>query len=183
MVTNTPDVVTSRTRDPIPTYNPPRLAQALLITTLLSIAGLIATSIMGFMASPQHVATHILVALVTVVTGLFSQSMTLFFFIGTGKQLKDKTQGGPDADAVRKATRALTMRVSPAATYAMALLMVTFIMGGGVASGRTPHWLHISLSAATVVMYGRAYWVQLRAMMENAGLMEQYLRDENPGTP
>jgi hypothetical protein len=133
---------------------------------------------MGFMASPQHVATHILVALVTVVTGLFSQSMTLFFFIGTGKQLKDKTQGGPDADAVRKATRALTMRVSPAATYAMVLLMITFIMGGGVASGRTPHWLHIILSAATVAMYGRAYWVQLRAMMENAGLMEKYLRDD-----
>jgi hypothetical protein len=154
------------------------MAQALLITTLLSIAGLIATSIMGFMASPQHVATHILVALVTVVTGLFSQSMTLFFFIGTGKQLKDKTQGGPDEAAVRKATRALTMRVSPAATYAMAVLMVTFIMGGGVASGKTPRWLHLGLSIASVAMYGRAYWMQLQAMMENASLMEKYLRDE-----
>ncbi|MEA2235304.1 MAG: hypothetical protein QOC81_28 [Thermoanaerobaculia bacterium] len=153
------------------------MAQALLITTLLSIAGLTATSIMGFMASPQHVATHIIVALVTVVTGLFSQSMTLFFFIGTGKQLKDKTEGGPDAEVVRKATRALTMRVSPAATYAMVLLMITFIMGGGVASGKTPHWLHITLSIATLAMYGRAYWVELRAMMENAGLMEKYLRE------
>ncbi len=154
------------------------MAQALLITTLLSIAGLLATSIMGYMASPQHVATHILVALVTVVIGLFSQSMTLFFFIGMGKQLKDKTQGGPDEDAVRKATRAMTMRVSPVATYAMVLLMITFIMGGGVATGKTPHWLHISLSIATVAMYGRAYWVELHAMMENATLMEKYLRDE-----
>jgi hypothetical protein len=104
--------------------------------------------------------------------------MTLFFFIGTGKQLKDKTQGGPDADAVRKATRAMTMRVSPAATYAMVLLMITFIMGGGVASGKTPHWLHISLSIATIAMYCRAYWVELHAMMENASLMEKHLRDE-----
>jgi hypothetical protein len=154
------------------------LAQFLLITTLLSIAGLIGTSIVGYVASPGHIAQHIFWALATVILGLFSQSMTLFFFIGTGKQLKDKTQGGPDADAVRKATRALTMRVSPAATYAMVLLMITFIMGGGVASGRTPHWLHISLSIATVAMYGRAYWVELQAMMENAGLMEKYLRDE-----
>jgi hypothetical protein len=154
------------------------MAQALLITTLLSIAGLVATSIMGFMASPQHVATHIFVALVTVVAGLFSQSMTLFFFIGTGKQLKDSTQGGPDEAAVRKTTRALTMRVSPAATYAMALLMITFIMGGGVASGKTPLWLHLGLSIASVAMYGRAYWVQLKAMIESASLMEKYLRDE-----
>jgi len=102
----------------------------------------------------------------------------MFFFIGTGKQLKDKTQGGPDEAAIRKATRAMTMRVSPVATYAMALLMITFIMGGGVASGKTPLWLHLSLSIASVAMYGRAYWVQLQAMTENANLMEKYLREE-----
>ena len=33
--------------------------------------------------------------------------------------------------------------------YAMAALMVTFIMGGGVARGKTPHWLHIALFAAS----------------------------------
>jgi hypothetical protein len=26
-------------------------------------------------------------------------------------------------------------------------------------------------------MYGRAYWVQLQAMMESASLMEKYLQD------
>ena len=62
-----------------------RMAQALLITTLLTIAGLIATMVMGFRATPAHVADHIIMALVTVVIGLFSQSMTMFFFIGTGR--------------------------------------------------------------------------------------------------
>ena len=62
--------------------------------------------------------------------------------------------------------------------YSMAALMVTFIMGGGVASGKTPHWPHITLFAASAAMYGRAYWFQLHAMMENAALMEKYLRDD-----
>src|SRR6476661_5684059 len=125
------------------------MAQFLLVTTLLSIAGLIATGVAGFMASPGHHAQHILFALATVVTGLFSQSMTMFFFIGTGKQLKDRTKGGGDENAVRSATRALTMKVSPVATYAMAVIMVTFIMGGGVAGGKTPRWLHNTLAAAS----------------------------------
>src|SRR5207248_8205271 len=130
----------------------------LLITTLLSIAGLIATSIGGFLVTPGHVAQHIFYALVTVVVGLFSQSMTMFFFIGTGRQLKDKT-GGSDAEAaVKQATRAMAMKVTPAATYAMAILMVTFIMGGGVGSGSTPRWLHLTLSAASILLYLRAYW-------------------------
>src|SRR5438445_7914148 len=103
------------------------MAQFLLITTLLTIAGLIATGIFGFLATPHSAATHTLLALATVVIGLFSQSMTMFFFIGTGKQLKEKTAGGAEELRVRQATRALTMKVSPAATYAAVVLMITFI--------------------------------------------------------
>jgi hypothetical protein len=153
------------------------MAQFLLITTLLSIAGLIATSVAGFLASPGHYAQHIFLALGTVVIGLFSQSMTMFFFIGTGKQLKDKARGGKNEAEVRQATRALAMRVSPAATFAMAVLMVTFIMGGGVSTGKTPRWLHLTLSAATIAFYARAYWVEIQAMERNARLMKQYLSD------
>jgi hypothetical protein len=150
------------------------MAQFLLVTTLLSIAGLIATSALGFLSSPGHVARHIFFALATVVLGLFSQSMTMFFFIGTGKEIKEAAAN--DAEVVRR-TKTFKAGVFPIATYAMAALMVTFIMGGGVASGRTPHWLHLGLTAVSVALYGRAYWVQLKAMMENAELMEKYLSD------
>jgi len=59
------------------------VAQFLLITTLLSIAGLIATSVAGFVAAPVITRSTFSCA-GTVVIGLFSQSMTMFFFIGTG---------------------------------------------------------------------------------------------------
>ncbi len=154
------------------------MAQFLLVTTLLSIAGLIGTSVVGFAASPGHIAHHIFWSLATVILGLFSQSMTMFFFIGTGKEIKDAAKND---DAVVRRTKVFKAKVFPIATYAMAVLMVTFIMGGGVASGKTPHWLHLTLVIASIAMYCRAYWVQLHAMIENASLMEQYLRDENPG--
>ena len=115
------------------------MAQFLLITTLLSLAGLVATIVMGFLVSPGHVAQHIFFALATTIVGLFSQSMTMFFFIGTGKEIKEKANN--DAGVVQK-TRAFKSRVFPAAMWAIAALMVTFIMGGGVASGKTPRWLH-----------------------------------------
>ena len=151
------------------------MAQFLLITTLLSIAGLIATSVAGFIAAPGHYAQHIFLALGTAVIGLFSQSMTMFFFIGTGKQLKDKVKGAADEADVKQSTRALAMRVSPAATYAMAMLMVTFIMGGGVSTGKTPVWLHLSEVVATILLYARAYWIEIQAMQKNADLMDTYL--------
>ncbi|HWW59941.1 MAG TPA: hypothetical protein VN181_01110 [Thermoanaerobaculia bacterium] len=151
------------------------MAQFLLITTLFTIAGLIATMVMGFRADAAHVASHILFALVTVIVGLFSQSMTMFFFIGTGKELKDKSD--KDADVLQK-TRDFKSKVFPAAMWAMAAIMVTFIMGGGVGIGRTPIWLHDALAFASLLMFARAYWIEIRAMDENARLMERYLRDE-----
>lgn len=150
------------------------MAQFLLITTLLSIAGLIGTGVVGFMAAPGHAAHHIFWALGTVILGLFSQSMTMFFFIGTGKEIKDAAKND---EAVVQRTKDFKNRVFPTAMYAMLVLMVTFIMGGGVASGKTPHWLHLSLFIASLAMYCRAYWLQLQAMVENASLMEKYLRD------
>jgi len=151
------------------------MAQALLISTLLTIAGLIATIVMGFQASPAHVANHITVALVTVVIGLFSQSMTMFFFIGTGKELKDASD--QNSDVVQR-TRAFKNRVFPAAMWAMAAIMITFITGGGVGQGKTPIWLHDALAVVTMFLYARAYVIEIRVMNENATLMERYLREE-----
>lgn len=151
------------------------MAQALLISTLVTIAGLIVSIVMGFRASPAHVADHITIALVTVVAGLFSQSMTMFFFIGTGKELKDASK--QDSSIVAQ-TRAFKNRVFPSAMWAMATIMVTFITGGGVGSGKTPVWLHDALAALSIFMYARAYVIQIRAMNENATLMEQYLKEE-----
>lgn len=141
---------------------------------MLTIAGLIVTIVMGFRASPAHAADHIITAIVTVVIGLFSQSMTMFFFIGTGKELKDASQ--QDAQVVQR-TRAFKSRVFPAAMWAMAAIMVTFIMGGGVGQGKTPVWLHDAMAALSVVLYARAYVIDIRAMNENATLMERYLRE------
>src|SRR5436190_3345709 len=150
------------------------MAQFLTSTALLPLAGLIATGIVGFIAAPGHYAQHIFFALGTVVLGLFSQSMTMFFFIGTGREMKEAAS--QDAEVVRR-TKAFKAKVFPAATYAMLVLMVTFIMGGGVAGGKTPRWLHLALSIASVAMYARAYWLQLQAMLENASLMERYLKE------
>src|SRR5438093_294540 len=111
------------------------MAQFLLLTTLLSIAGLIATSIAGFLAAPGHDAQHIFFALATVVLGLFSQSMTMFFFIGTGKEIKEKAGGD---DIVVQRTKQFKARVFPAATYAMLVLMVTTVLTSPRLGGRWP---------------------------------------------
>src|ERR671929_80632 len=140
-------------------------ARAMPRITSVITGGFIATIVAGFRASLVHASTHILIALATVIVGLFAQSMTMFFLIGMGKEIKEAS--GQNAEVVRR-TRAHKAKVFPAATYAIAALMVTFIMGGGVRSGKTPVWLHLTLALASLAMLGRAYYIELRAMEDNA---------------
>ena len=153
------------------------MAAFLLITTLMTIAGLVVTMVAGYLAAPGHVAQHIFFALATVIVGLFSQSMTMFFFIGTGKEIKDKVKGAAEESIVVQRTRSFKTSVFPSAMWAMTAIMVTFIMGGGVGSGKTPVWLHLTMSIITILLFGRAYWMQIRAMTENSELMGRYLRE------
>lgn len=154
------------------------MAQFLLISTLFSIAGIIATMIGGYLATPgAGVGNHILMALLSTIVGLFSQSMTMFFFIGTGKEIKQKAKGQRDEAAVVADTRRFKQRVFPAAFYSMIVLMVAFIVGGGVHTGKLPGWLHQVLAFVSLVMFVRAYVLEVRAMEENARLMERFLTD------
>jgi len=154
------------------------MAQALLITTLITIAGLVVTIVAGFRATTgAEIGGHILLALVTVVIGLFSQSMTMFFFIGTGKEIKEEAKGEPDEEAVVNETKLYKAHVFPAAMWAIGAIMATFILGGGVHTGKIPVWTHLLLSTVTLVLFVRAYWIEFRAMMRNAKLMERFLRD------
>ena len=153
------------------------MAQFLLLTTLFTIGALVATSIAGFVATPVHAARHIFFALVTVVVGLFSQSMTMFFFIGTGKEIKEKVKGAKEEPIVVQQTKSFKSRVFPAAMWAIAALMVLFITGGGVPTGKTPRLVHDALVLVTLFTFLRAYWIQLHAMTENARLMEKYLAE------
>lgn len=154
------------------------MAQALLITTLLTIAGILATSFVGYIAhSPALMGRHILFALPTIVIGLFSQSMTMFFFIGTGKEIKDKARGMPDEQSVVAATKRFKARVFPVAFYSMIVLMITFIVGGGAHTGKMHPLVHHLLALASIALYARAYWVEIRVMDENAVLMERLLKE------
>ena len=84
------------------------MAIALLAGTLLAIAGFLLTCVQGFVvashlaaASPAArllVTKHVAYAIPTMLLSLFSQSMVIFFFIGTGRLVKDEIAGYTEED-------------------------------------------------------------------------------------
>ena len=159
------------------------MALALTLGTLLSIAGLLVTSIQGVslatgleMTGPLAktlVTRHVALAIPTVMFSLFSQSMVIFFFIGTGRLVKDDVARYPEEDRRRvyKALSDFKRRTSPPATFALLSSIAVFVLGGAVHTRALPSWTHLAASLAALLLHAWALVAEWGAFGDNARLM------------
>ncbi|HWZ86835.1 MAG TPA: hypothetical protein VN032_11575 [Thermoanaerobaculia bacterium] len=159
------------------------MAIALLAGTLLALAGFLLTSVQGFVvathllqATPAArllVTKHVAYAIPTVLLSLFSQSMVIFFFIGTGRLVKDEIVGYTEAErrAVLGILRDLKRRTSPPATFALLSAIAVFVLGGAVHTKALPSWVHLTAALTAVATHLWALGAEWRAFLENGRLM------------
>jgi hypothetical protein len=159
------------------------MAVALLLTTMLALAGFLATSAQGFLvasaiasAAPLagHLVTkHVGYAIPTVLLSLFSQSMVFFYFIGTGRLVKDETAGYPETQrrAIHAVLRRFKAKTSPPATFALLSAIGVFVLGGAVHTRALPSWTHLASSILAAAVHAWAFASEWRTFAENHRLM------------
>src|SRR5678809_1176137 len=105
---------------------------ALLTSALVSIVCFIVTILMGFSVVKATLPQHVLFGFFTTFLVTLSQSMTMFYFIGTGKQVKDLVASLPTGPQLVQRTKVFKAKVFPPSLWAMLFTMATMIIGGGV---------------------------------------------------
>src|SRR5437667_11950529 len=147
----------------------------LLTSALLSIICFIATLLMGFMVVKTPLAQHVLFGFFTTFLVTLTQSMTMFYFIGTGKHVKDLVASLPAGPQFVQRTKVFKAKVFPPALWAMLFTMATMIIGGGVHTrvSWTPPLLHAALAAVSLYYNIVACWKEAKYMIENNMLMEE----------
>jgi hypothetical protein len=160
------------------------VALALLVMTALSIGGLLATSIQGFavaagLAAGPAVAKavvtrHVVLGLSTLLLSLFSQSMVIFFFVGTGKLVKEQVAAYPEAERNRiaAALRGFKARTSPPAFFSILSAIAVFVLGGAVHTRFLPPWVHLASALIALALHGWALTNEWAAFQENNLLMD-----------
>jgi len=148
---------------------------ALLTSTLVSIVCFIITLLMGFMVVKATLAQHVLFGFFTTFLVTLTQSMTMFYFIGTGKQVKDLVINLPSGSQFVQRTRVFKAKVFPPSLWAMLFTMATMIIGGGVHTHVvwTPPLLHALLAAISLYYNIVAFWQEAKYMLAQNMLMEE----------
>src|SRR5947208_6635968 len=167
------------------------MALALLLGTAAAAAGFLVTSWAGFVLATHGphdpmvrllVTRHVLYAIPTVILSLFSQSMVLFYFIGTGRLVKDEIAGVAEARKlpILRALRRFKAKTSPPATFAMIAAIATFVLGGWVHTAppgirATARLVHLAASVVALLLHFWALFVEYPVFVENTRLMEDPL--------
>ena len=145
---------------------------ALLTASLVSIVCFLITVFMGFtIVGRAGLSQHFLFGFFTTFLVTLAQSMTMFYFIGTGKQVKDLLANHPAAGDFIQRTKRFKAKVFPPATWAILLTMATLILGGGVDTRVLPPFVHTALAAASLYFNLNAFWKEAKYMIEHNKLM------------
>ena len=160
------------------------MAQALLTAVGLALVGLIATAFYGLRASSgPDVWRHITFGIFSTLVALLAHSMMMFYLIGKGKAVKDAILEGGRATPADPDYRKYVGRISAArkpvfsiATLAMALTMITAILGASVDTGVLPPIVHAMIAYGAIAFNLAALRVEIGALTESARVVDEVNR-------
>ena len=129
----------------------------------------------GFRTSTGRLAVvaHIRFALFGIVVELFTHTMTLFYFVGTGSRIKKVVREYRLRPDLYDRTLRFKARLFPWLTFTPLVTMAAFILGGGAHTRVLPSWAHAVPALAAVAMNLITGVVGLRCLGENVALVDE----------
>jgi hypothetical protein len=150
------------------------LAQALLTSVLIGLAGLVAAAVFGLQAT--DVARHISVGIFSTMLTLLAHSMMMFYLIGKGKAVKDAMAEHSVAGDYYRRIAAARKPVFSIATLAMAVTMVAAIMGASVDTGVLPPIVHAMIAYGAIACNVAALKIEISALSASSGIVDEVNR-------
>ena len=133
--------------------------------------GLVATAVFGLQGT--NISRHISYGLFSTMITLLAHSMMMFYLIGKGKAVKDAMiEHGVTGDYDRRVALA-RKPVFSVGTVAMAVTMVTAILGASVDTGVLPPIVHAMVAYAAIACNLAAAKMEIAALAESSRIVDE----------
>ena len=147
------------------------MAQGLLTTVVIGLAGLVATAFFGLVGN--DVARHISFGIFSTLITLLAHSMMMFYLIGKGKAVKDAMAEGHLAGDQYRRIAAVRKPVFSIGTFAMAVTIVTALMGASVDTGMLPPLVHALIAYGAIACNLAAAKIEIDALRASGRIVDE----------
>ena len=151
------------------------VARILAFLYLVSTALFVWMVIQGYRVSSGTLGAgpHIRFALFALMVILFTHTMTMFYFVGTGSRIKKVVREFALPADFHQRTVVIKSRLFPWLTFTPLATMAAFIVGGAAHTRVWPAWIHGSLALLSLGMNLVTAWIALRCIAENIVLIDE----------
>ena len=147
------------------------MAQGLLTGVYISIAGILTTIVIGLRGT--DVSRHISFGIFSTMLTLFIHSLMMFYLIGKGKAVKDAIAEHHVAGDYYRRIAAARKPVFSIGMLAMAVTMVTAIMGASVDTGVLPPMAHATIAYAAIACNLAALKIEMSALAASSRIVDE----------
>ena len=150
------------------------MASALVTGVFLGLTGLVATAYFGLLGTDVY--RHISYGVFSTLVMLFAHSMMMFYLIGKGKSVKDAMAEHHVTGDYYQRIAAARKPVFSIGTIAMAVTMITAIIGASVDTGVLPPMVHAMIAYGAIAANLAAVKIEIAALTESSRIVDEVNR-------
>ena len=140
---------------------------ACYLLTGVSFASLLVTGLQGYFSFNVFGLPILQFALLTSITYLFTQTLIIFFFVGTGVSLKEFAQMLDLTEDFHRRSISIKRIIYPPTLLNMVLVCTWFCLLGAVQTEAIPAWIHGVLFPLTWLHFAHTIVIQHRCFRDN----------------
>ena len=141
------------------------------LCTAISIVLLTLTGLQGYFQFHLMQANHSQFALFTAIFYMFTETLVMFYFIGSGTAIKKSIKMRAGKTSLYEKVKKTKMILFPHLTMSMLFVGTVFILGGAVQTGSVPGWMHGLLFDLAFIHFLYLIILQHRGFKENVEII------------
>ena len=143
----------------------------------LSFIGILTNGLQGFLYFNIYKADHIAFAFVSTILYMFTQTLIMFYFIGSGKKVKETIISHNLNREIYQEVISLKKILFPPLTLNMLFVGTVFILGGGVHTGAVNKYWHSGLFFISILHYLKVIMIQHKSFIKNSYILSEVGKD------
>lgn len=137
------------------------------VMSVLTFFMLLTAFVQSFIPFSVFKANHLTFIILTSIVYLFTETLVIFFFVGTGVSVRDYVQAHKLSSDYHKRSLAVKFKVYPPLLLNMLLMIILFIMVGAVDTGFVARWVYQALFVVCLAHFVHAKRIQNDCFRDN----------------
>ncbi len=143
------------------------------VMSLMTFFLLVIAFFQSFLKFKVLAANHLTFMVLTSISYTFTETLVIFFFVGTGVSIKEYVEAHRLSQDYRKQSLAVKRKVYPPLLLNMLFMVILFVLVGAVDTLRIPLWIYLVLFLGCIIDYVRIKIIQNDCFKENTKIILQ----------